>query len=444
VTEADFLSYTPDVEEFDLVVGNFPYVKYDAIAALPAANDTDWLGRRFDCFRGRADYSIAFFERSLELMSGRGQAAIISSNRFARSEYGVGLRRLVATRGLELHEIDLSDIRAFEESVTAYASLFLLLQGTPRYSRYVHLKSSGSEGLSRLTNLGPRRVRSTRWYTSFTRAKLPLDGAPWGPFPAGVLRTLRRLVREFPSMRDRKVEIRKGPATGADCVFVRRIEDFPLEPSSKKTSLLPLFRSGSCKLPPTEIPDRYLLSVYESGTKRLLSLDELPIDVQEYLLSNRSRLEERYIVKELGKEWWRTIDNFDPALVHSGKVLIPDLQRGAAVRVDQGELMPAHTVLYAAAEPEILPKLARLIKSPVADLFRFWNAPSLQNGTPRASPRVLSRLPCPDLVELDGIGREPDDFADVYQAYGLGSAEARAIENAHLRSFGSLSLAGGS
>ncbi|MFQ5910114.1 MAG: hypothetical protein ACE5IJ_05255, partial [Thermoplasmata archaeon] len=232
--------------------------------------------------------------------------------------------------------------------------------------------------------------------------------------------------------------------TGADRVFIRRIEDFPLEQSSKKTSLLPLFRSGSCKLPPTEIPDRYLLSVYEPGTKRLLSFEELPTDVQEYLLSHKSKLEERYIVKEQGKEWWRTIDSFDPALIYSGKVLIPDLQRGAAVKVDQGELMPAHTVLYAAAEPEILPKLARLIKSPVADLFRFWNAPSMRNGTPRASLRVLSRLPCPDLVELDGIKREPDDFADVYHAYRLRPAEVRAIENAHLQAFGSLNLGGGS
>lgn len=444
ITQGDFLSCVPDFDQFDVIVGNFPYVRYDAIRELPWVTDPKEWRNRFDSFRGRADYSVAFFQRSLELLSEDGQAAVISSNRFTRAEYGTELRKQIANFGFELHEVDLSDISAFEESVTAYSSLFLLVHGTPRYSRYIHLKSTKREGISRLADLGARRVRSSRWYTSYTRERLPIDGTPWAPLPAKVVSALRRLVRIFPSMREIGVDIRKGPATGADRVFIGRFEDFPFERSSKTAFLLPLFRSGSCKLPPTEIPDRYLLSVYEHGTKRLLSLGELPLDVQEYLLSHRSKLEERHIVKEQGKEWWRTIDSFDPALVYSDKVLIPDLQRGAAVRVDQGKLMPAHTVLYAAAEPKSLSNLARLFKSPVTDLFRFWNAPSMRNGTPRASSRVLSRLPCPDLVELDGIGREPDDFTDVHRAYGLRPAEVRAIENALLQAFGSLNLDGGS
>ncbi len=431
VQEADFLDHIPDIQEFDLVVGNLPFVKYGAIGKLPRPRSLDWIRDHYHCFRGRADYSIALFERSLQLLSEAGEAAIISSNRFTRAEYGKGLRELLAASGFELHELDLGRIRAFDENVTSYSSLFLLLRGNPGYSRYVRLNSMEPQGLTHLVRRGPRHVRSSKWYLSYSRNRLSRDGSPWAPFPFKVVRLLKRLKKTLPSVAERGITIRKGPATGADHVFIQHFDQFPLEDDTKAEFLLPLFRSGSCKLPPSQIPDRHLLSLYEAGTKRLLSLEELPEDLQQYLHTNRDDLERRHLVREQHREWWRTIDPFDPDLKSQKKVLIPDLQRGKAIRVDEGHLFPGHTVLYSLGPEEELDDFAHLLKAPLADLFRTWHSPSMRNGTPRASPKVLSSFPCPDLQELDGRETGDESFEDVYLAYGLREDEVRAITKAH-------------
>src|SRR5437773_4216859 len=107
IRTGDFLSHEPRSRPFDLVSGNLPYVKYDMIDQLPRGKGVDWLRNAFDCFRGRADYSVAFFEKALALLSTRGRAALIASNRFTQTEYGRELRRLIAARRDRLLEIDL-------------------------------------------------------------------------------------------------------------------------------------------------------------------------------------------------------------------------------------------------------------------------------------------------------------------------------------------------
>ncbi len=430
VREADFLDDSPDIQEFDLVVGNLPYVRYEAISKLPKAKGPDWIRDHYHCFRGRADYSTVLFERSLQLLAETGEVAMISSNRFTRAEYGKELRRLLAG-GFQLHELDLTNVRAFDEKVTAYASLFLLSRGRRGNSRYICLDSLEAQGLTRLTELGPRKVRSTRWYTSYSRGRLPNDGGPWPPFPSKVVQVFRRLIKTLPTLDEEGVIIRKGPATGADHVFIRPSNHFPLEEATKAHFLLPLFRSGSCNLPPDQIPDRHLLSTYESGTKRLRSLEELPVDVERYLQSSKEDLERRQVVRERHQKWWGTIDHFDPDLKSENKVLIPDLQKGKAILVDEGALFPGHSVLFALAPKEDLYRLAHLLRSPLTDLFRAWNSPSMRDGGLRASPKVLARLPCPDVRDLLSDGACDQDFDDVYLAYGLHEDEVELTEKAH-------------
>lgn len=436
VRVADFLDWNRDNDEFDFVVGNLPYVKYDAIKNLPRAKNVDWIRTHFECFRGRADYSVAFVEKTLRILSKRGTAGVVTSNRFTQSEYGKSLRVLLANDESHLDELDLSDVSAFDDDVTAYASVFLLERGSRGASHYVKLTSMDNQGLKKLSRSGLAGARSTRWFTACSRGALPRDGSPWPPLPGRVISILKRLERRFPTVEDLGFAVSTGPATGANDVFVRSYDEFPLTTRTRERYLLPLYSSRSSGPSSSESLARYLLSVYEGGTRRLLDLDEMPGDMQDYLLDNRSVLESRYVVRNEGREWWGGIDSYDPGLLRKHKVLIPDLQHGVGIRFDKGRLFPDHTVIYATGTPRGSHRLAVVLKSPVVDLIRIWKSPVMKGGVPRASSKVIANLPCPDLTAISNWTSNAD-YSEVYEGYGLTRGDIDMLERSYSLASGS-------
>jgi type I restriction-modification system DNA methylase subunit len=87
---ADFLDMPTD-QRFDFVVGNPPFVRQEAIPKGLVEENR----KRFSCFYDRADLYVAFFERSLELLSETGTLAFICPNRFTKNNYG---RKLYSAR----------------------------------------------------------------------------------------------------------------------------------------------------------------------------------------------------------------------------------------------------------------------------------------------------------------------------------------------------------
>jgi hypothetical protein len=220
-------------------------------------------------------------------------------------------------------------------------------------------------------------------------------------------------------------------------VFVRNLQDFPLTDSTKHDFLLPLFHSGSSYLERGEIPDRYLVSVYSDKTKMLMELDELPPDLQSFFAKHKTELRRRYIVREQGRRWWSTIDSFDPSLLGKPKVLIPDLHPGNAIRFDDGQLFPAHTIIYAAGDHHRVQQVSYVLRSPLSDLYRLMLTPRLQGGTPRASPRAIARIPCPPLEEFSNTGYDVNDFSSLYAAYHLSNEAVTLLEKTHSSFIGS-------
>lgn len=424
VLEGDYLA-EPDSSQFDIIVGNLPYVKYETIPKLAKAQSIEWIASHFPCFDGRADYSVAFLQKALGQLRGDGRTAIVTSNRFTQAEYGLKLRRFLAERQFKVDEVDLSFIRAFDENVTAYASLFLIERADVATSKYVRLRSADAVGLAHLRATGIRNARSTDWYHVAARGALPKSGAPWSPLPSPVMSVLRRLQKKFGTVQGAGFAVKKGPATGADAVFIGPAEQFPLDEQSRSRHLLRLWDWTSATRP-DGAAEKYLLCPYETGTRRLLALDELPSDIVAYLEKHRVALEKRHIVKEQEREWWSTIDPIDPGVLAKEKVMVPDLKLGSAVRRDRGQYAPGHTIVYATSSRGSLPTFEVLLKSQLADLYRLWLSPGLRSNTPRASPKVIADLPYPHSALPRGA-----DVADLYETFGLSNAEVSKITRAH-------------
>ncbi len=73
---------------FDIVIGNPPYVRQEAIKHLKES-----FQKNYACFTGTADLYVYFFERAVTLLKPDGVLSFITSNKWYRAKYGTKLRR---------------------------------------------------------------------------------------------------------------------------------------------------------------------------------------------------------------------------------------------------------------------------------------------------------------------------------------------------------------
>jgi hypothetical protein len=73
---------------FDIVIGNPPYVRQEAIKDFKPR----LKAQAYECFNGIADLYVYFFERGVKLLKREGLLCYISSNSFLNSGFGEGLR----------------------------------------------------------------------------------------------------------------------------------------------------------------------------------------------------------------------------------------------------------------------------------------------------------------------------------------------------------------
>ena len=109
---------------FDVVLGNPPYVRQEAIKGLKPS-----LKKIYQCYSGVADLFVYFYERGIQLLKPGGQFAFITSNKWYRTGYGEKLRAWLAAR-TRLHcLIDFGDAPVFE--AIAYPTIVVLERRPP-------------------------------------------------------------------------------------------------------------------------------------------------------------------------------------------------------------------------------------------------------------------------------------------------------------------------
>ena len=78
---------------FDILIGNPPYVRQEAIKDQKAALKPHYP----HSYSGTADLYVYFYERSFQLLNPHGCLSFITSNKWFRAKYGADLRQYMAT-----------------------------------------------------------------------------------------------------------------------------------------------------------------------------------------------------------------------------------------------------------------------------------------------------------------------------------------------------------
>jgi adenine-specific DNA-methyltransferase len=393
VVHDDFLLGLPEVGTADFVIGNPPYIRLEAVP-----------GPRSQAYRlacstmgGRADVYVGFFEVGLNALHPGGALGFICADRWMRNQYGQRLRSMVAARFAVEAMIEMHDVDAFDEEVSAYPSV-TILRRQPQGRAIVATAHKGfDEEAARRVRIWASRKDDRRLSDpGFEAARLStwFDGV--SSWPTGTperLALVAHLERRLPALEDGSTSTRVGigVASGADRVFV--VTDPTLVEEDR---LLPLAMARDTLSGQLRWSGHYLVDPWDGDTGALVPLDAYP-KLRRHFETNVVALRKRNVADRRPQQWYRTIDRVSHALTAKPKLLIPDIKAEAHPVLDPGGLYPHHNLYWVASEqwnPEVL---GGLLLSGVAQMFVECYAVKMRGGYLRFQAQYLRRIRVPRL-----------------------------------------------
>ena len=376
-------------KRFDVVIGNPPYIRFDNIA--PEKQRAYKV--RYDTFSERCDIYVPFFERSLSLLSPRGVFSFICTNRFVRSSYGRRLRRMISESFHVALYLNMEHTQPFETEVSAYPAIYVIDRhiGKDTYSGEVASLDDDALRLYRTGVVGSRLNRFVKWYGG-EDAWVTTDSAERERFES--------ITSSFPTIEQSGAGtlVGIGVASGADEIYVDPQRNTEIEASC----LLPLVASEDIQGGSIEWNSRYMLNPYDQHDDRqMLDLSKFP-KTGAYLEKHAGRLKARYCAKKHPDSWYRTLDRISYRVLRAEKLLLPDIQRGGNVALDErGQFYPHHNVYWITSDTWNMRALCVLMRSSfVTEQIRRVSV-QMRGGSIRYQAQNLRHVHIPAWSSLD-------------------------------------------
>lgn len=342
-SEREPLFTAPPPKKFDLIIANPPYVRTQVMGSDVAQN----LGREYG-LEGRVDLYYAFILAMGQVLSERGVAGIIVSNRFMTTKSGGSLRKRILD-SLSIKRIwDLGDTKLFDAAVLPAVIVFQKLKTidgdnappfTSVYETDETPSASATDPIDALRHTGVVSVSDGRCFR----------------VENGVLKVEKdktevwRVVTDVSSGWLKAVEantwatfadvgkVRVGIKTCADSVFIRT--DWNSFPETQVPELLlPLTTHHIARRfkPDSERNTRKVVYPHKtvSGQRERADLNFYP-QTQAYLNRYRDELSARTYLTEAGREWYEIWVPQDPSAWADVKLVFRDISEKPTFWIDQ-------------------------------------------------------------------------------------------------------------
>jgi hypothetical protein len=427
----DFLlTYLPG--EFDVVIGNPPYVRQERIPPALLAE----YRLRFRTLFDRADLYVPFYERALDLLGPGGRLGFICANRWTKNRYGGPLRAKIGNGFALLHYIDMEGVEAFQSEVIAYPAITVIERplvpsgacAPTRVTKGIELQRSGlANAVRALLESSPQHC--------VEEIALDHEGGdgPWLLDDLPRLRLLRHLELKFPTLEDAGCKVGIGVATGCDRVFIDDFERLPVESERK----LPLVMARDLAQGRIHWKGKGVVNPFEADGS-LADLARYP-RFAAYLYRHFDAVAGRHVAKRSGEGWYRTIDRIYPDLVREPKLLVPDIKGEAVFVIDEGQYYPHHNLYFITSRDWDLRALRSVLRSSLSVMIVATYCTRMAGGFLRFQAQYLRRLRLPnwDNVPLEMRSRlisVADSTcvttldAPVFELFGLSAAEGLLVQ----------------
>ncbi|KAF5431666.1 Type II restriction/modification system, DNA methylase subunit YeeA [Candidatus Methanophagaceae archaeon] len=117
------LDKPPEERGFDVVIGNPPYVRQEALSEMKT-----YFQKYYKVYQGTADLYVYFIERSFSILTDGGVFSYIVANKWMRANYGKQIRKWLKQQRIE-EILDFGDLPVFQ--VTTYPCIIRISKNTP-------------------------------------------------------------------------------------------------------------------------------------------------------------------------------------------------------------------------------------------------------------------------------------------------------------------------
>ena len=407
--------------EYDLVVGNPPYVFYNDIPEGQRETYNEAFPNA--AFR-QYDILILFIDSVRDWLKPGGKVGYITSNKFAGAQYGEKLRKNIPREVVVEEFIDFADANVFEDVVN-YPCVFKMRKRTEEEKRNIEEYSFPFVEVQEKKDDTPTLLRhindhigdeyEDEYVTSFSVSSNSLEEKSWKFIPdedSTVLDAIRDGAQDNYTYRDACKRIERGFNPGylpAYVVTDDEIEDHDLE----EEIVYPVLDGEDVRR--WRKPSSNTKMIY-AGTD--LNIDSYP-NIKEYLSQYRERLEERTEIDS----WWGLRRPRPGAVTDEKKIVTPDIVYYNNYSFLDGEGYPLNTIYYTIPEDEDdYQFLLGLSNSVVMQFYMRMEAPKYRGSYLRYYGNVWGSLPLArDSAKERDISNKVDEIIEFIE--GLEDAD---------------------
>ena len=414
---------------FDVVIGNPPYIRLEKNSGKLALR---YIDAGYQTISRTGDIYQLFIERGCQmLISENGLLAYITSNSWAKAEYGKKTRAYLASRYTPLKFIEMGK-NVFENAIVSSCLLFVSAR------KNTTLAAFDAVDIDRLTdNKFP--PQSALW-----KQVRPNGELPWSILSKVGQRIIDKIQDAGTPLKDWEVQITRGVTTGCNDVFVinSATKDTLISTQTKSAEIIkPVLRGKDIQRFQIQWKDLWL--VY---TRKGIEINDYPA-VQEYLSEHYNELS-----KKTGSNKWYELQGspgpildtqfsqeklFWIELVETGRFAYTSNEMFC---VNSAYVLTGHSIKY----------LCAVLNSQLVTWFMKQNALNSGMGITRWVKFTVEQIPIPNIdkklqhpfiqlvdkittakcVNSQADTRKLENEIDelVYKLYGLTAEEIETLE----------------
>ena len=203
----EVLDSNGDFKGFDLVIGNPPYIRQQAITSLKPQL------KNYKCFDGAADIYVYFFELAFKLLAQNARFTFVTSNKWVKAGYGKPLQKFLLEKSFIESYIDFSGVKVFD---SASVDVSIIEVANYQYKQEIKCCEISQELMDSFKNNIETIISSKYFLKPQSNLNLDYFRFEMQDNTTNLVSKLKSFPLKFSSI----AQIAKGSSTGNDKVFL--------------------------------------------------------------------------------------------------------------------------------------------------------------------------------------------------------------------------------
>ncbi len=362
------LAVTNDIGCFDVVIGNPPYVRQEAIKDQKEA-----LSQKYEVYSGTADLYVYFYELAIRLLKPNGLTGFICSNKFFRAKYGENLRKYILEHTTIEEIADFNGVKVFEDA-TVDSAITIFKKAKMKKNHEFKVVDTDLENYSTM-------LQGDLSDTSFTFSN-----------PAELI--IKKKIEAIGTpLKEWDINIYRGVLTGFNEAFiidgVKKDELIKKDPKSAEI-IKPLLRGRDINKYSYDFADKWLINAHNNP----------PIDINNYS-AIKEHLDQFYPQLEKRTDKGATPYNLRNCAYlkefEKDKIIYPDIGT-LGFCYDDKKMYFNNTVYFLNTDSKYI---LSILNSKVTNYWYLQISSSLGNGGSRGFKIFVEQIPIPKITETE-------------------------------------------